>query len=352
MKRPALTHMHGFSLLELVISLALASTVATVATMTLRTASDQAVRIEDRNLVDAEAKVVFEQVVYRLRPIGGNGLSPRAALWVQGRTPAGQKTYGNMLLAFPSGEMPDVKPNTDSIVFVLPRQDFQPCVIRSRVGGSQQLSVSGQQCCVEDEVLNRPVLLVSPEGKVSARLLPVNKTCAAGSCTDGCSLTMDSAVTNLNAVETQLSASGEGFVGGQVTLESDRSALYVNTHNELILVRESGPSIERSVVAENILDLQISIGVDSNGDGLASLPSASLAPADDEWLWNGDDGNEAILGSAAVRMLGFGIVIKGDFSVPGQLRKVKLLDGEVHNSSQYIRGLYGQIALRNQPEFQ
>ena len=352
MKRIIQADLHAFSLLELIVSLALASTVATVATMTLRTASDQAVRIEDRNLTDAEAKVVFEQVVYRLRAIGGNGLSPRAAIWVQNRVAGTVKSYGNALLAFPADEMPDLKPNTDSVAFVVPRQDFQPCVIRSRVGGSQQISVTGHQCCVASEVLNQQILLVSPEGKVSARLLPVNKTCAAGSCADGCSLAMDATVMNLNTVEAQLAVQGEGFVGGQLTLESDRSALYVNTNDELILVRESGASIERSVIAESILDLQIAVGVDSNGDGLARLPSASLAPADDEWLWNGSDGNEGVLGTSPVRMLGFGIVMKGDFSVPGQLRQVQLLDGEAHSSAQYLRGLYGQVALRNQPEFQ
>lgn len=352
MKHRMQPRVRGYSLFEIAVSLALASIVGTVATMTLRSAANQVRRTEDRNLVDMEAKVVFEQLVYRLRGIGGNGLSPRAALWVQNRVDGTVDAYGNSLLAFALDEMPNIKPGTDSIAFVKPREDFPPCIVTSRVGGSQQLSVMGTQCCEEDAVLNEPILLVSTEGKLSARLMPVSKTCAGGGCHDGCALSMDATVANLSTVQAQLESTGESFAGAYLTLESTRVGFYVNTQNELMVVQESAASIERHMISDRVQDLQIAVGVDLTGDGLSAPPGAGLDATNDEWLWNATDAHVATLKEAPVRMLGFGIVMEGEHANELMTRRAQLLDGAEHVSSRYMRALYGQIGLRNQPEFQ
>jgi hypothetical protein len=255
-------------------------------------------------------------------------------------------------LAFDLATFVDAKPSTDFLTFVYPRSDFIPCTVKQRVGGSQQLAVTGAQCCESHEALDRPMLLVSPEGRVSARLSPVNRTCAGGGCQEGCAIGFDSAVLSLDTLETSLASNGEAMVGSQLTIESERTALYVTESHELRKVRETVDGLVYSTLADHIVDLQVAVGVDSDGDGLSRGPSAGQGPGQDEWLWNANDGNSAALQSAELRMIGLGLVVAGDQRLAATQPSVRLLDGATHTSTRYLRPLFGLIGLRNQPEFQ
>ena len=65
-------------------------------------------------------------------------------------------------------------------------------------------------------------------------------------------------------------------------------------------VHVSEPSAQQEI-ADNILDLQISLGVDRNNDGLITEGDDDAARADDEWLFNSpDDTPDEITGNPGV----------------------------------------------------
>ncbi len=317
----------GFTLTELLMSLAISSIVLTMAMKVLLYLSGSLAGLEVGSLAGDETALLVEYLTDKLMCAGGGSIRPWAAVGVE------DDWQGNGSDRLTVAELAD--------------PSWQCAIVRLQDDLVEVDQVEG--CCLSDAFAGRQVLLSSGPGDNRAhwRTGRVEEV-ALSNCT--ARLTLGVAA----ALEHPPSSNG-AWVDGTLAVVNIKS-LWLNTDTgELKLEedRDHDGVLEVSTVADRVFDLQAALGYDvSPWDWHVT----DTGGPDDEWLYNApgerfQDPQTPGLESARrdeLRLIRVGVVVGAPVSTRTGQGAAKILNGPLRTRSGWIlRSFVGTTSLRN-----
>lgn len=311
----------GFSLVELMVGLAIAGVVLSAAVTSVLAVLQTLKRTERQIELDMEAKQVAEFLVMNLQGIGGGSLRP----W-----------HGLLLERDWSGE------GSDRLTVLEVDPDLDECVVLARAATGAVIDVGGgASCCLDASWEHRHLLAVDATGAEWASLYATGMSLAA------CNLVFPPGNNGLGQSKALL---GGTFSGGAIIPVVVKRYWLDHTHHRL-MVDEALPgsnSFHSSVLSDRVYDLQFALGYDASPADGDVVDTRSAA---DEWL--GNHASDAMTAGALVpatdadlRMIAVGVV------VGAPLRGVSIgtsaLDGPFRQQPHtLLRSVEGKAYLRN-----
>lgn len=343
----------AFTLIEVAVTTAIAGVIVAVAsTMVVQIMG--AVRIAQvRIQADEEAKLLGEWLVFQMRGLGGDELRPWQSIAVDNDCGA-------------VGDLPACD-GSDRITVTVVDPNFGSCRIGSAAGanlisdlidspplgnGDGLPSKADDTCCLD--VFKGAATAPSPwegrqaqliDGADDSKVFPLslgNRTSANG---DDCAINVPG---NLPAGATP--AGGRLVIATQKTFFRSPVAtakLQANTLYEFVdrnfdNIIDDG---ELTLIADNVYDLQLSMGYDQDGNGRIDED----ASASDEWQYNATTDPIPIpFDDKKLRQLATGIVVGVPITDRNAVSEARLLDGPTRRiPGVHLRGTLTRATMRN-----
>jgi hypothetical protein len=327
----------GFSLLEFAVAMAVSLAVLSMAIVLLVQIGHALNTAETAAKVDANAKVLIDMLVTRTQGIGGYGIRPHAAISVERQ---GCLARGPLPPCGNADRMTLVVTSADDPVVNVTRPTATTLSTTATCGAADNVC-----CFVQDDdgnavsYVDRTLFLWQADG---SSYQPVKSTTLAG-----CTLSF----TEVADLAPDLTVAG--FTAG--TLHAVRVETYYLDEAAGSLVHWVDADLdnafgadESSVLARGVLDFQLALGFDVDGDGVV----ADDGTVDDEWLGNAAAdtfGSGGLAGADRVdlRLGAFGVVI-GQRAPYAETMTASVLDGlPVSLDRRVIRANLGQALFRN-----
>ena len=328
--------LRAFTMVEMLVSLAIASIITAVGTTAVVSLYRQTVEMRRSIALHEEGKILMEAILPELQAAGGDSVRPHMAISVQ------QGAAGA----------------SDVLTIQQLAETSQSCPIQSKSGVNLIAEVAGQPCCLAPLVgTGDYITLVSTSGNLWVTLLPAAINVSA------CKLQASAA--NIVAPQSQLlpptatAATSPSDINGIDAVEFENAKLSVMYSTKIYrtaddqLVREdalddTGHGFVR-ILADRVYDFQVALGYDvPDADGVIQ----DFNNTNDEVLGNatGDAlGSDGLLNAtdADLRTVKVGIV----HGVPLQAKapnRVRVLDGAlVFRDKTLLRATTGTASFRN-----
>ncbi len=323
----------AFSLVELMVAVAIAGAVSAAAIMSVVAVSSVLGRTRDVAVIDDNAKQLTEFFVASVQGAGGKGIRPWAGLQVVDRN----------------------NPTTGSDTLIIVRADpvVPECAIVGRPGAGAVMELAkdetGTICCNTAAHANRKLMIVTPDGNEWGVAVSNNSN------TSSCHVNFPpgGGGVDVDATMSKLPSNQDNFVGGLLVVATSER-WFRTTANELIRERDDNDdgvisADERIVAAEDVFDFQVAEGYDVDGDGIIFDDGGP----DDEWFGNnaGDTKASGVLQDVPVdrlRMLQIGVIVGVPDGSSVAAPAVSLLDGPARSApGTLLRAANGRAYLRN-----
>ena len=316
----------AFTLIELMVSLAIAGVVFAAASSSVVVVIKTLKKTEKQIQVDLEAKILAEYLSSQLRVIGGGALRP----W-----------HGVELEENWNGDGSD-----RLTVLELASENDSECVITDHNNGAA-IKFDRDDCCIDNTWSGKHLLVASKGAEKWLSLFSTGVNISPGA---SCQI-VDPGGNGLGKSKPTHSA-GEtpDFTGGTlVAVRVKRYWLDAATHQlKLDISADNANNFETQVLADNVFDLQFALGYDVVPvDGAIS----DTGSVNDEWLGNatGDIlGADGLLNAQEheLRMLQVGVAVGG--KIDGMSGRAQILNGPEHTlSNGLLRTVGATVYLRN-----
>ncbi len=303
----------GVTLIELMIAVAIMASVIQAASATYLHVYKNGRRATGKSSIEQSSHFLNTYFVHRLESIGGGTIRPWASLWVEDNAPARDN--------LPSGA------GSDRISFVEADSVLAPtcAVISTTLPDILTFDSPSGACCLTPAYDNRQVILTRGAYYSQKFLTSVNPVSCTARISAGQATGIDVPPATLpgwvGAVAAPVSVS---------TLWLDMASYELHEFRDLDndRVTDAGEDV---ILASNILDLQLALGLDANRD----TRIADTRSHTDEWLYNVTHASEPIgavgggLRNALpsdLRMIAIGLVLGDRTNVP-PYNSHKILNG-------------------------
>lgn len=321
-----LRRMRAFTLIELMVALAIAGVVFAAATSSVVVVVNTLKQTEKQIQIDIETKILAEYLSSKLRVIGGGALRP----W-----------HGIHLEENWNGDGSD-----RLTVLELASENDSECVITQHNNGAA-IKFDRDDCCIDSSWSGKQLLVAS---KGAEKWLSVFSTGVNVSPGASCQI-IDSGGNGLGKSKaTHTASESPDFTGGTlVAVRVIRYWLDVDHHQlKMDVSSDNANTFETQILADNVYDLQFALGYDvAPIDGKIT----NTGSINDEWLGNavGDGlGNAGLVNAKEheLRMLQVGVAVGG--SVSGMSGRAQILNGpERVLDNGLLRSVGASVYLRN-----
>lgn len=318
--------MRAFTLIELMVALAIAGVVFAAATSSVVVVMKTLKRTEKQIQIDIETKILAEYLSSKLRVIGGGALRP----W-----------HGIDLEENWNGDGSD-----RLTVLELASENDSECVITQHNNGAA-IKFDQNDCCLDSNWSGQQLLVAS---KGAEKWLSVFSTGVNVSPGASCQI-IDSGGNGLGKSKpTHTAGETPNFTGGTLVAVRVKRYWLDNASHQLKMdvSSDNANTFETQILADNVHDLQFALGYDiSPVDGKIT----NTVSIHDEWLGNatGDGlGTAGLLNAKEheLRMLQVGVIIGGNIS--GLSGRAQVLNGpERVLENGILRSVGASIYLRN-----
>ena len=320
----------GHSLVEFLLSTALAAVLTSVAMSSilqvLRTATEDGRRAE----ADEEIKLTAEWLAASVRGVGGDALAPWMALHL---------------------EQDVASSGSDRLTWAQVDPDHTACRVLQHDGGDGYLLDTS--CCPDEDLAGRQAMLVTPEGDAWRSLhleaIEHDETCSVSFSELGVQPSGSRIASSglLRANDELPDAEDVDAAFEQATLlvvDVKRLSLDPSTHELRLEEDRDDGRFESRVVLDRVHDLQVALGYDCDPrDGQVDI----TGDADDEWLGNAPDDGLEDAQADDLRMVALGFVHGSPTDGP-DANPVRLMDGEIRaTSGVLLRAHTTRVAFRH-----
>lgn len=319
MRRP-----RGFSLLEMMVALAISAVVVAVGTQVIAAMLKTTKKMAANAQLDSQAQLITEALAAEAQGVGGGALRPAGAVMVNNKR---------------AGDPPPV---TDELTLLIVDDTKNPCGISGFHSNKPKFIQAGTCCANTEFAANNLVALVSPDGdKTGVKLFSP----LGGGCKMNVSASDFPTAPTLAVMETQ-------FTGGSALVVRQRKYFLDDTTHQLqVLDTDLSGNSRTRIVAENVYDFQVALGYDVPNPARDGV-STDTGGTDDEWLFNAVGDSFALPPlnqgtNADLQRLAIGITV-GVKQTDGGGNTIKLLDGSnLSIPGVYLRSSISRITFRN-----
>lgn len=317
--------LRGFTLVELMIVVALSSVVLALALSTLTNMTREMRRVESTTAATDEAKRLGDWLSTRLISTGGGLVRPWAAIAVENAWGA-------------SG--------SDRLTFAVAEDLDHQCSVESVSGDEVVLQTSGT-CCVDASIIGTQALLISSATDTDPyRILRQITDVDEAACT---------AELGGSATPVDADAPDDSDWEGGVLAVVRAQRIWLDEGTRILKVDEDQDldgTWETRIAADRIFDLQLALGYDAP---LWDWRLADTASTGDEWLFNAAGDAFASVGqglakarSCDLRMIRIGVLVGAPDPTGMPAAALSLLDGPERQETGWIlRDHLGTTGLRN-----
>lgn len=315
----------GFTLIELMVALALTAIITTVAAQVGSSLLSGIRRNMGRTQADEEAKLIADYLVTALQSLGGGSVRPWATVSVSNNAGV----------------------NGSDILNLVEIDDNMQCAIASRAGINLFFVDPGGCPCLTGVVDGMQAIVISPTGDRWQNVQIKSPNTAA------CKANLDSAAGLVTMIDhVPVGTVDANFNNG--TMVIGKTKRFMITGTSVLSVQEdtnNDGTEEQTDLADNVFDLQVALGYDVPPSNSQVTDSGNQH---DEWLYNsGADVWQANGLSGAerthLRMLRLGVVVGAP--ARGSNNRVRVLDhptGSLPGQARWImRGTTATLLLRN-----
>ncbi len=334
----------AFSLLEVAVASSIAAIISTAAISTFAMINKQVVRMKGASVASDHAKSVIDLLTSDLQGIGGGAIRPWMALHVVDDGTASRADEFNPAVGGP------VKP--DRLTYATAIPGVPTCVVTGPAPADppaalDEVQVAGEGSCCLDAIFD------AREPGAAAQAFLIKGTSYRQITLHTSPTACAVKITRGPLYENDRPEPGENWVGAEVVAARVRT-IYLTEDRELRMYRETestdaaptNSASENIRLAGNVVDFQVQLGYDINGDG--SLLDATTN--DDEWRYNvvGDTATMAGFREDALRMIGVGVIVAQPVNDPTYVSTAAIVGSSpIEGPRLQLRAAMGKVALRN-----
>ncbi len=320
----------GFTLVELLVTLAISSVIISAAVSGIVALNKQVISLERRAALHTEAKLLTEYFVSDLQAAGGGSFRPWSMIHVD-------NDFND------SG--------SDRIVLAEVDEDLGECAIVGRSGSGANFTMSHPAdgvCCLSVPSTtawsNRTVMAVNKNGSI-VKIMKSNNANASS-----CKINFPPGHGGSVADElAKLPGDDTDFVDGAIAVVRIKKVYVDHTTHQLILEEDadSDGTLETHVIADGVYDLQAALGYDEDSDRTIRDTNDTA----DEFLFNhpSDEMGTGGLTEAKVtdlRMIQIGLIV--GVRMQGSNGSAQTFDGPVRTATDtLLSATQGRAFLRN-----